>query len=1012
MKMAYRTLSALLLSLVLFACAPAFAQQTGISGRVTDAQGAVIAGATIEVRQEGAAAFNTKTNAEGTYLIPSLAAGDFTVTVRASGFGSVRTKVSVLVGQTPNLDTTLPLATNAESVVVTSDAVAIDTTSSTVAGNVTPQEVQGLPINGRNYMQLATLVPGIKINAITADVPVGSASESGKFQITMDGLQVSQDTAGSAFGQPRFSQDAISQFQIITNRFDATLGRSAGVYVNAQSKSGVNSIHGGAFGYFRNDYFNAADFVAKNPATGAKPYVIPFKDQQYGGTFGGPIIEDKLWYFGSYEGEHNPNATSTSSALVSGSSFTHPVNIALNEYLARADYQLNSKNHIILRGDGFTYKNDYLGISGSTDPSTAYYGTRMSYGYVADWNSNISSNLVNEFHAGLHHFEWQYLPYYQSIQIIFPNVTVGGPYNYPQIFQQNTQQYRDDVFWLKGKHSVKAGVELLYTKHGGFFQQNVRGRVTSCGNTPTPSDVAAMFPNGTTDVASWNLTAITNVCNRPVPSGAASTGITYVQGYGDFTVNIPRTILGFWFQDDWKILPRLTLNLGLRYDNDLGAFTGGPKLTNGLQAPQGNDNNNFAPRLGFAYDPFGDGKTVIRGGAGLYYADISANQIIDQQIFNGISTIQASVSGNTVNLANPFNGGNPATNPGAYTQAVQPLARDAKVPYALQMSFGIQRELPMHTVLTADYVHNRVYNDWLRFNGNLLVDPANSQRNLNPGSPLASSVTRTCGNGSVTTDTVTTYSSATKQVCNQSFTSVSQFFTPHGAGSIYDGLQVGIKHLARSFNSGLAYTFSRTKNSTEGPFYYANKPFVGNVKDEWGNGTDDQRHSLTVNGEYKWKYGLALSSLYRFGSGTAYATSIGTAAPNGAPASFNRTVALNSIPFGPNDTCATGSTCVKIYAPLSHFHYDAGYGYYVMDRNAFRGRNIHRIDSRLQETIPIHEKYKVIVAVEAFNLFNHPNYGNYFTVANASTYGQPNSTSGSPVEFAARQLQFIGRFQF
>jgi Carboxypeptidase regulatory-like domain len=980
-----------------FVIVNAHAQQTGISGRVTDAQGAVISGASVAVQQEAAAAFHTATNAQGTYLIPSLSAGDYIVTITAPGFSTVKTKVTMLVGQTPDLETSLPLESASTSVVVTSDAIAVDTTSSTVAGNVTPQEVQGLPINGRNYMQLATLVPGIKINAITADVPVGSASESGKFQITMDGLQVSQDTAGSAFGQPRFSQDAISQFQIITNRFDATLGRSAGVYINAQSKSGTNTMHGGAFGYFRNDSLNAADPVAHK--------VLPFSDQQYGGTFGGPMMKDRLWYFGSYEGERQPSTSTAVSVAANNAPFSHAGTLKLNEYLGRGDYQLNSKNHILLRGDGFTYKNDYLGVSGTSDPSTAYYGTRTSWGYIADWNSNISSNLVNDLHAGLHHFGWQNLPYVESIQVIFPSVTVGGAYNYPQIFQQNTQQYRDDLFWLKGRHSVKAGAELLYTKHGGFFQQNVRGRVTSCGSTPTPSDFATMFPKGTSDAASWNLAAISAVCNK-------GTGTTYVQGYGDFTVNVPRTILGFWFQDDWKILPRLTANLGVRYDNDLGAFTGGPKLTNGLLTPKSNDNNNIAPRVGFAYDPWGDGKTVIRGGAGLYYADIAANQIIDQQIFNGVSTIQASVSGTSVNLANPFNGGNPATNPGAYLQAVQPLAKDAKVPYALQVSFGIQRELPMRTTLTADLVHNRAYDDWARFNGNLLVDPTNPQRNLNPNTVLSSGLTRVCGNGSVTVDTIASYTTATKQVCNQSFTAVQQFFTPHGAGSIYDGLQVGIKHSTTAgFTGGLAYTFSRTKNSTEGPFTYPNKPFLANIKDEWSNGTDDQRHSLTVNGEYKWKYGLALSSLYRFGSGTAYATITGTAAPNGAPASFNRTVAANTTPIAPGTSCAV-APCLPVYAPLAHFHYDAGYGYYILDRNSLRGRPIQRVDSRLQETIPVHERYKAILAVEAFNLFNHSNYGNYATSANLATYGSPASTSGNPVEFAARQLQFIGRFQF
>jgi hypothetical protein len=227
MKIVSRVFPVVLFSLTLVL--PSVAQQTGISGKVTDPQGAAIATASIEVRQAGGASFTTKTNDAGTYLVPSLSAGDYIVTISASGFNTVQTKVSMLVGQTPEIDTTLQLASTAESVIVTADNAAIDTTSSAVAGNITPSEVQDVPINGRNYMSLSTLVPGVKINAVTSDVPVGSASESGKFQITMDGLQVSQDTAGSAFGQPRFSQDAISQFQIITNRFDATLGRSAGV---------------------------------------------------------------------------------------------------------------------------------------------------------------------------------------------------------------------------------------------------------------------------------------------------------------------------------------------------------------------------------------------------------------------------------------------------------------------------------------------------------------------------------------------------------------------------------------------------------------------------------------------------------------------------------------------------------------------------------------------------------------------------------------------------------------
>jgi hypothetical protein len=347
----------------------------------------------------------------------------------------------------------LPIKGVSDAVIVRADNNAVDTTSSTVAGNITPDDVKSLPINGRNYMELATLVPGVRVNAITNDTPLGGEN-SGKFQINLDGLQVTQNTADASFGQPRFSPDAISQFQIITNRFDATVGRSSGVVVNVQSKSGNNDIHGSVFGYFRNDAFNAADPVAK--------VVTPLSDQQFGGTFGGPIRRDKLWYFGSYEGEHQSSGI-TDSPLLPGSptNLVFPQTITVNEYLGRVDFLATGKDHIFGRVNGFTFKNNYTLAAGTTDPSSAYYATRDNYTILGDWNRAISSKMVNDLHVDFSHFQWQNLPVYASQAITFGTVTVGAPYNYPQIFYQNVQEYRDDLFYLAGKHSLKFGGEVL-----------------------------------------------------------------------------------------------------------------------------------------------------------------------------------------------------------------------------------------------------------------------------------------------------------------------------------------------------------------------------------------------------------------------------------------------------------------------------------------------------------------------------------------------------------------------
>ena len=1041
MKMFYR----IVLVVVLSVCA-AQAQQTGVSGVVADTQGGVVQGAKVEVKKVDGSSFFATTNAQGLYVVPNLTAAEYTVTAKAAGFATVQKRLLLLVGQLAQVDITLPIASASSSTVVTTtDQLAIDTTSSEVAGNVTPKEIEDIPVNGRNYIELSTLVPGIKANAFgnsPVSGPGGTSqgdAETGKFQITLDGLQASQDSVGSSFGQPRFSQDAISQFQIITNRFDATAGRSAGIYVNVQTKTGGNTMHGGAFFYDRNSVFFASDPVLKrNSAAITRPL---FADEQYGGTIGGPIKKDKLWYFGSYEGEHQPSTVTFTPTITTGlpsSTYSHPSILLINEYLGRLDYQRNDKNHFFLRGDDYSQSSSFLPpTAGGSDPTQSYYSTDATSGYVFDWNHDVNDHLINDLHAGLHYFQFQNLPFFpnNSIVVTLPAVTVGEPYNQPEIFNQYTQQYRDDLFWLKGKHSIKVGGEYLLTHHGGAFPQYLRGGLTSCtaSTTATAATYAQIFPSGTADPTTWNYAALNAFCN---------TSESFTQAFGNYNITINRNIIGVWAQDDWKILPRLTLNLGLRYDNDLGAYNTAYTPTAGLLTPNTNPNANFAPRLGFAYDPGGDGKTSIRGGAGLYFADQVANAIIDEELYSSTArALQASVSGTNLSLPAPFAGQNPSANPSNYVTAPQPVARGAKTPYALEASFGVARQLPYRTTLSADFVHQRVYDDFIALSGNLLVNPANPEQNLNPATAItaANYATRVCGNGHIVLDSLNPAALATdvtngttpagapilgpaKQVCNNAFgATVRQFTTYPGAGVIADALEVSVKHATTAgFTSAIAYTWGRTKNSTTGAFAYPNKPFGPGIQQEWANGTDDQRHTLTVTGEYQWKYGLSLSSLYHFGSGLAFATTSGNTV-NGY-ASSTRTFTGQPVALG--TTCPV-TTCNTIYAPLSKTHYDAGYGYWIIQRDAFRGSDYNRVDSRLQENFKIKERYHAIIAVEAFNLFNHSNYGNFSTTAsqpdfNATTgaylptgFGHPSAVpSTTSLEYNARNLQFIGRFSF
>lgn len=920
------------------------AQATGVNGRVTDPSGSVITKVVVALSSQDGTHLSTLTNDGGLYQFPSLRASTYVLRFNAPGFAPAERTITLLVGQTPTLDMALQLASTTSTVDVKDNAAAIDTSNSSVSGDVSPSEVRKLPINGRNYLQLATMVPGITSNSIS-ESPLGT-TDSGKVQINVDGQQVTQNAAGTSFGQPRYSQDAIDQFQIITNRFDATAGRSSRVQVNVQTKAGTEQFHGTLYGYFRNDAFNASDPVSHT--------VLPFSDQQYGGTIGGPILHNKLYFFFGYEGERQPNSVFNTPTGFTGVSYTFPTKLTTNTYLLRTDWQANSRHRVSVRGSGFTWANPFNNVTGTNSPTRATDSTRTSYSVLGIWTWTATPALVNEVRAGLNHFDWANNPLVTSQEYRFQTNTVGGPYNYPQHFIQNTQQYRDDLYWLRGTHSVKTGIEYLRSAYTGLFQQNIRGTVLSFSSDP--SNLSAIFPVWN-NPSTWNIAAISPLA------------VSYVQGFGNFNIDVPTNAIGTWVEDDWKLHPRLTLNLGLRYDADLGIFGPTAPIPN-VQTPAKTSNSLFAPRFGFSYDPTGSRRTVIRGGAGIFYADIQANQTIDQQIFNGVSSLQPSTQarpGSPIDLTKPFGSttGDQFLSGavGVNAQAIQVLAPDVRTPFSLQISIGVQQEVRKDWTVSADFVHWRVYHDWVRGDANLFYNPATGyNRNPTAGRPLST------------------------------YTNIQTFYTPDAAGSLFDALQISIqRRFADRVTANIAYTYSRLKDSTTGPFYYPNNPF--NFAGEWANSPDDQRHTLTATGSFAWKYGLQLSGSFHYGSGQAYQTSVG-ANPFGWTPTANRIFA----------------STLKVYAPSSSISPSGLAGYNLLARDSLYGTPIARLDMRLTKTFTVKDRFRFIPIVEAFNLFNHSNYGAFNTVASVASFGAP--ARNTDLAYAARMLQFAGRFEF
>jgi len=926
---------------------PACAQETGIDGRVNDPSGAVMAGVIVTATGADGLKFSTRTNSGGLYQFPTLRAGSYVLRFEIPGFTPAERTLSVLVGQVASVDVALEVAQTRSSVNVEAAAMAVDTSSSSVSGDVSPAEVQKIPLNGRNYLQLAMMVPGITSNDVT-NSPLG-ATDGGKLQINVDGQQVTQNSAADSFGEPQYSQDAIDQFQIITNRFDATLGRSARLQVNVQTKSGTNQFHGTLYGYFRNSAFNADDSVAHK--------LLPFSDQQFGGTIGGPILKNRLFFFFAYEGERQPNTIFATPTGFGGLSYTFNNELRTNSYILHADWQIKDNNRVSVRATGYTWAEPFNNVTGSSSPTRATDSTRTAYGVLGTWTRSITPALVNELKIGFNHFGWSNTPLIQSQEYRLPTITVGAPYNYPQTLSQNDYQFRDDLFWLKEGHSFKAGVDYIHNVYSGYFGQNVRGTVLGFSSGVSSLNLASIFPVWN-QPSTWNIAALDPYVT------------SFTQGFGNWSYSIPTNAVGAWFQDDWKISPKLTLNLGLRYDNDLGIFNPNLTLKSGIQTPHYNDNLLFQPRVGFAYDVTGSRKTVIRGGAGLYYADIQANQTIDDTIFNGQTTLSPAIAptaGNPINLAAPFgtvtgadflSGAAPVN-----AQTIQPLAPNVQTPYSLQASIGVEREIGKSWTVSADYVHWRIYHDWMRTDANLFYNPAT-------GYPASPSLGRP----------------------NANFVGILNFTTPAAAGSLYDGLHAGVQHrFSQSFSLSAALTVAHLKDSTTGAFYYPNNQM--NLASEWAVSEDNQTSTLTVAGAYAWKWGISLSGAFHFGSGQ------------------NFQVTANQNPFGlsgVNDRLFTAST--PYYTSPSNVTASSVPGYDIVARDSLVGNPIERVDLRLSKTFTLKEHIRFVPMVEAFNLFNHSNFGSYQTVVNVSSYGAP--VQNTDLAYAARMLQFAGRIEF
>src|SRR5882672_3841596 len=491
---------------LLLAAMPARAQQATITGTVTDSSGGVLPGVTITVvHEETGNTFEGVTDAQGAFRIP-VRVGAHRITASLAGFQTAtRTGLQLLLNQTLTVSLQLGPATLTETVTVTGEAPLVDTTDSTVGANIDPRQVQDLPINGRNWMDLTLLAPGARRNEGGGLVQ----NRQGYAQTNVDGQQITTNYHSAPDSeQPQMSRDAIAEFQVVANRFDATQGRSSGMVVNAITKSGTNILTGTFGGYFRNDRLNAKDFILGR--------VLPYSNQQFSTTVGGPVVRDRLHFFASYEFEREPRTFNSNSAFAS---LNRDVTYAKRQHTAteRIDWQLTPQTRVIGRVTQF--HTDFYSGGSPTSPVGGTRG-RIAPQYFGTLTQVFGTNAINEIKIGRTDYErrdqpdvrWkgQDFPYHPSLHggsIVtqFSGLTVGAsPLN---IFQDNTS-FRDDYSMAinaKGRHDIKMGAEYIKFHNAFIWCLRCDGTINAQGGpAPNAAQLQTMFPD-IYDASTWNL---------------------------------------------------------------------------------------------------------------------------------------------------------------------------------------------------------------------------------------------------------------------------------------------------------------------------------------------------------------------------------------------------------------------------------------------------------------------------------------------------------------------------
>ena len=1014
MKSKFAHRSAFLAFLIAFSALLTRAQlPTGtINGRVTDPGNAVVTNARIvATNQSTNVARETVTNSDGLYVFSELTPGSYTVAIQSPGFALSEFKdVLLQPGRASTVDAELKVASVGSTVTVGGTSNSVELTQSMIQGQITSGTIENIPLNGRNFLELAYLIPGnrpapnfdpTKTNTLEVSSD-GSIGRGGN--ITVDGGDNNDEVVGGTLSN--FPQDAIQEFQIATARFTAEAGRSGSSIINIITKSGTNDYHGSLFDYERNRHLQAL------PATFDRDLPTPpFDREQFGGSVGGPLKTNKAWWFASAEYRNQNAAIPTGTRdfatdTILNTDAPAPLRDAL--FSTRFDYQFNTTNSLMARYS-FNRSTDTAAASAaSVTPLLSDTERQNSLNrfnsFVTGWTKTVSPTKVNNLLFHYDTFLNQIPEFPNSLpttnpdlgltnELIFPDLADGVNFNVPQSTHLNRYQVEDNFTWAAGQHTFHFGGEYQYAR--AFGEINVFGS----GSIILTSDFGFANLNGQPGAPN----------DLDIPIAAAIKSAAPIQPVP--IPNISNSYIAFYAQDDWRVTHKLTVNLGLRWDFDTDAtgtssdYGPCPNLTEQPTSPcvwlanvidlhHHPDKKNFGPRVGFAYDPFGKGHTVIRAGFGIYYDRIvfevpGYERVQDDRAltinqFSGsfctfpgdpnppdLNTCFATTPAGqplpgvvfgpgSPTLANPFSGQRQTSGVGIIV-----VDKDTHHPLFQQTSVGLQQQFGNDWTLSADGLYV--------FGQRQLI--AQFLRNTTSTSPFIS-----CPGSNVPCTVTDPLTGVSDQVT----------VATSNAHSWYDGLLVNLRHKPMrvgpvTYLFNVSYTLSKTLDYSDDdqvPSYTA----VENVnliegtvgpQTEKGYAASDERHRLTAYGLLQMPWGFSLAPLYTFGSGVPADTFLPDLNVNGqslparlpilARNSLGRSVQnstqLNRIidQWNALPSCPAPAPC-NAGGPLEN----------VPDGINFRSP-LNSVDLRLMKAIAVKERFHLDLMAEAFNLFNSVN---------------------------------------